>query len=306
MQPVKLPAQPPLRYRLKRLWRRRSVRRAVTVQGPALGLLLAVLLLGSNPAVHARLGAQVAAVKATLTSRPEFAIRRIEVTGASPGVEAEIRAALIDVEGASSLALDAAALRRRIERLGWVESAAVSLEAPEVLRLSVVERVPAAVWRVDGEPWLIDVHGAKIAALFRRDEFPKLPLVAGEGAERAVGEALAVIAAAGPLGSRIRGLVRVGERRWDVVLAHAVWGRDLVIRLPMGGGHLTATAPEASDPVAAMLKAVDLHLTEDLMSRDILVLDLRVPTRPAVRLPSEALDAFARQTALMLRGGRDT
>jgi cell division protein FtsQ len=255
--------------------------------------------------VHAQLGAQVGAVTAALTARPEFAIRRIEVAGASPAVEAEIRAALIDVDGASSLALDAAALRRRIERLGWVESAAVSLEAPEVLRLSVVERVPTAVWRVDGEPWLIDAEGARIAALFRRDEFPHLPLVVGEGAERAVGEALALVHAAGPLRPRIRGLVRVGERRWDVVLAHDVWARDVVIRLPMGGGHLTATAPEASDPVAAMLKAVDFHLTEDLMNRDILVLDLRVPARPVVQLPPEVLDAFARQGALLLRGGRD-
>lgn len=306
MQPVKVPALPPLRYRLKRLWRRRSVRRAVTVQGPALGLLLGVLLLGSDPSVHAQLGAQAAAVKAALTARPEFAIRRIEVSGASALVEPEIRAALIDVTGASSLALDAAALRRRIERLGWVESAAVSLEAPEVLRLSVVERVPAAVWRVDGEPWLIDAKGAQIAALFRRDEFPHLPLVAGEGAERAVAEALAVIEAAGPLRPRLRGLVRVGERRWDVVLAHAVWGRDLVIRLPMGGGHLTAVAPEASDPVAAMLKAVALHETEDLMDRDILALDLRVPARPAVQLPPRGLEELARRQALLLSGGRDT
>ena len=306
MQPVKAPALPPLRYRLKRLWRRRSVRRAVTVQGPALGLLLGVVMLGSDPAVHAQIGAQVGAVTAALTARPEFAIRRIEVAGASLGVESEIRAALLDVEGASSLALDAAALRRRIERLGWVDSAAVSLEAPEVLRVAVVERVPAAVWRIDGEPWLIDADGERIAALFRRDEYPHLPLVAGEGAERAVGEALAVVQAAGPLAPRLRGLVRVGERRWDVVLSHPVWGRDVVIRLPMGGGWLTAAAPEAGDPVAAMLKAVALHETEDLMNRDILALDLRVPARPAVHLPPEALEALTRSRALLLGEGRDT
>jgi hypothetical protein len=41
------------------------------------------------------------------------------------------------------------------------------------------------------------------------------------------------------------------------------------------------------------------------MNRDILVLDLRVPARPVVQLPPEVLDAFARQGALLLRGGRD-
>jgi cell division protein FtsQ len=33
-----------------------------------------------------------------------------------------------------------------------------------------------------------------------------------------VPEALALIDAAGPLSDRLRGLVRVGERRWDLVL----------------------------------------------------------------------------------------
>lgn len=295
------PDAPPLRYRLKRLWRRRSVRRLVTVQVPALALAASAALLASDPRVHDAVSQQVTAVAGALTARPEFAIRRIVVDGASPTVEAEIRAALIDVPGASSLGLDPAALRRRIERLGWVARVTVSLEAPEALHLRVAERVPAAVWRLDGEPWLVDATGAKIVALFARDEYPGLPLVAGEGADGAIGEALAIVDAMGPLKPRLRGLVRVGDRRWDVVL-----DRDTVILLPMTGTGMVPALAARADPVEAMLTAVTLHETQGLFDRDVTAVDLRVPSRPVLRLPPRAIEALDQHRGQPRNGGRNT
>lgn len=268
----------PLGYRLKRLWRRRAVRRAALLYGPALLTLLAGALLVTDPRVHAGVAQYVADAGAALTRRPEFAITEIAIRGASPTVEGEIRAALFDVTGASSLALDASALLRRIEQLGWVARAAVTLEAPNLLRVEVTEREAAAVWRVDGELWLIDRHGARITALFTRDTYPTLPLLAGEGADRAVPEALSLVAAAGPLKPRLRGLVRVGERRWDIVL-----DRDQTIRLPM------ATPDRPLDgPLPAMRTALALQQQTEVLDRDVTALDLRLPDRPTVRLHPRA------------------
>lgn len=281
------PKAPPLRYRLNRLWRRRAFRRAVTVQIPALLFAGVATMLASNPAVHEAVNARWAAARAALTQLPDFAVRRIEVIGASPMVEAELRAALIDVTGASSLDLDAAALRRRIESLGWVASARVSLEAPEGLRVEVVERVARAVWRKDGEPYLVDATGAVITPAFSRSDHPDLPLVVGEGADAAAAEALAVLAVAGELTPRIRGLIRVGARRWDVAL-----DRDMTILLP------------AADPVAAMAEAAALERREGLFQRDILALDLRLPERPTIRLHPRAVAAIAARR-LALLGGKD-
>lgn len=279
----------PLRYRLRRLWRRRSVRRAVQVQIPAMALAVAAALLASDPQVHAAIGGQVRALREELTKRPEFAVTRIDITGASPTVEAEMRAALIDVPGASSLALDAAALRRRMERLGWIARAAVSLEAPGTLRIAVTEREPAAVWRIDGEPWLVDASGARITALFRRDEYPALPLVIGDGADRAVEEALALVAALGPLAPRLRGLVRVGQRRWDLVLDH-----DQVLMLPM------------DDPVGALIGAVAWHRDDGLLDRDIAAVDLRLPGRPTLRLTARAIQTMGDTGMTVAVRRRDT
>lgn len=271
------------RYRLARLWRRRAFRRAVLVQGPALALAAAAAMLASDPAVHAALADRAQAVRAALTARPEFAIRRIEIEGASPGVRAEILAALTDAMGASSLNLDANAVRRRVEALGWVASARVSLEAPEGLRVAVVERAAAAVWRIDGEPALIDRAGFVIEPAFRRADHPDLPLIAGEGANAAVADALAVLEAAGPLAPRVRGLVRVGARRWDVVLSGVTREEDddVTLRLPAEG------AP------AAMARAAALQTAHGLFDRDIRAVDLRLPGRPTVRLTARALARLA-------------
>ncbi len=282
------PAPSRLRYRLSRLWRRRAVRRAALVQGPALAAALVLADFASDPETHAAMEARFAALREAVLAREAFAIRRIEVEGAAPAIEAEIRAALADAEGASSLDLDAAALRARIEDLGWVASARVSLEAPEALRISIVQRRAAAIWRVDGEPWLIAADGARIDPAFSRADRPDLPLVVGPGADAAAPEALAILDAAGPVAPRIRGLVRVGERRWDVALAG---GRRIL--LPM------------ADPVAAMETAARMVAEQGAFDRAVTALDLRLPDRPTLRLTPEAAEALRLNRDLAAAAGED-
>jgi cell division protein FtsQ len=119
---------------------------------------------------------------------------------------------------------------------------------------------------------LVDETGHRVAGLFSRADRPDLPLVAGEGAERAMPEALALFDAAGPLTQRIRGLVRMGERRWDIVL-----DRKQRVMLP------------EKNPVQALERLLALDHAQDLMNRDILTVDLRSDHRPTLRLTPNAL-----------------
>lgn len=266
-----------LRRRAVRLWRRRSVRRFALVQGPALILALTLVRLASDPATHAAVAERVATVRDALTARPEFAIRRVIVDGAAEEVRAEIVAALGDAVGASSLDLDAGRLRARVEDLGWVAAARVSLEAPETLRVAVEQREAAAVWRVDGEPWLIGAEGVAITPAFSRADHPELPLLLGAGAEAAAAEGLAILDEAGPLGAHIRGLVRIGERRWNAALSG---GR--VVMLPEDGA------------VAAMRAAVALAEESGALDAAVAAIDLRLPERPTLRLTPEGAEALRR------------
>jgi hypothetical protein len=94
------------------------------------------------------------------------------------------------------------------------------------LQVIVTEREPVADLAHRGRADAGDDTGHRVASLLARSDRPDLPLIAGEGADAAA-EALEVLAAAGPLIPRLRGLVRVGDRRWDLVL-----DRDQRILLP--------------------------------------------------------------------------
>ncbi|MFD2441183.1 cell division protein FtsQ/DivIB [Paracoccus kondratievae] len=104
-----------------------------------------------------------------------------------------------------------------------------------------------------------------------------LPIIAGEGADLAAPEALALIDAAGPILPRLRGLERIGERRWDLVL-----DRGQRIKLP------------EDKALQALERAIALDRAQDMFERDIAVIDLRQEARPVVRLGLEAQNAIRR------------
>lgn len=133
------------------------------------------------------------------------------------------------------------------------------------------------IWRSEAGMQLLDDSGHRVATLLARDGRGDLPLVAGQGAEAHVPEALAVLAALTPVMSRVRGLVYMGERRWDVVLDR---GQRILL-------------PEA-DPVVAAERAMALNGAQDLLGRDVVDVDLRNPARPTLRL-SQAAQAEVRQ-----------
>ena len=113
-------------------------------------------------------------------------------------------------------------------------------------------------------------------------------MLAGDGADGATPEALAILDAAGPILARLRGLVRVGDRRWDMVL-----DRDQRIQLP------------AENPVAALERLLALDQADALLTRDILTIDLRQEKRPVLRLAPFAFGEVRRAQGLATTTGND-
>ena len=106
---------------------------------------------------------------------------------------------------------------------------------------------------------------------------PNFDLMAGKGAEDQVEEALRLFAVAGPLEQRMRGLVRVGERRWDVVL-----DRGQRIMLPETGA------------VTALERVIALDQVQDLLERDLARVDMRLGQRPTLRMNENAVQELWR------------
>ena len=218
-----------------------------------------------------------AEIRESIEQRPEFMVKLMAIDGASDEVAAMIRATVPIEFPVSSFDLDLPGIRSAIQGLDAVARVDVRVRSGGVLQVDVVERVPAVVWRAPAGLELLDLEGRRVAGLASRMDQPDLPLIAGTGADRAVPEALALVAAAEPVKERLRGLLRVGERRWDVVL-----DRDQRILLPETG------AVEALEQVLALNQA------RDLLARNILVVDMRLPHRPTLRLAAFAVEELRR------------
>jgi cell division protein FtsQ len=210
-----------------------------------------------------------------IATRPEFMVSAMTVDGASQGTSEDIRDILSLSFPTSSFDLDLPAIRERVEELPAIASVAVRVRPGGILELNVAERTPVVVWRTHEGLTLVDPEGNVTGPAIARAAYAQMPLIAGEGAEHHVPQALRLFSAAAPLADRVIGLVRVGERRWDLVL-----DRGQRIKLPEQG------AVEALDRVVA------LNHAEELLERDIKVVDMRLAHRPTVQLTEQAVDAW--------------
>ncbi len=284
------PGPSKLSYRLARAWAKPVLRNIVLVYLPILVLALAGWRVAAHDAWRDALRAEAAALVERVAARPEFAVRGVEVTGVSAPLEAEVRRVLAVRPGMSSLKLDVERLRRRVEALGAVERAAVRFDSEGKLRASVVERIPVAVHRrIDDVLVLIDRNGVEIGPAGARADHPELPLLLGRSAPAHVEEALRLVAAAPEITPRLRALVRVGQRRWDIVL-----DRDMLVRLP------------GDDSLDALARVMALHYGEELLDRDVAVIDMRVPDRPTLRMTPEAAETYQIRKAVTAIGGKET
>ena len=279
-RPRKDPAPSRLRYRLTRFWLRPSYRRAVNFGLPLMAGVLASWTLASELDLRNRATGAFAAAREAVMDRPQFLITRIDIPDVSADLAEQIRETSLVTLPVNSLEVNVAAVRDRVESLAAVERARVRAVAGGVLEIRAIERMPVAIWRGPDGLQLVDQNGVRVAEIDSRLRRADLPLIAGAGAEGQVPEALSLLAEARPIAARIRGLVRVGERRWDMVL-----DRDQAIRLP------------ETDPMGALRRVLALQAADQALDRDISVLDLRNPERPMLRLTEEALAELARVKA---------
>lgn len=275
------PAPSKWAYRVQR-WMLTPYVRGFVIKGlPTLILLGAgALWLGHEPNRQAVIG-QLSHLREEFEARPEFRVSLARVEGASDDLAEAVRVKLALPLPMSSFDIDLDAARDRIETLDAVQKADLRVRSGGVLQVLITERVPVAVWRTEDGLTLVDETGHRVAGLLSRADRADLPLIAGEGADAATPEALDLITAAGPLTPRLRGLVRMGERRWDVVL-----DRDQRILLP------------EQNPVQALERLLALDHAQDLMNRDILTVDLRSDHRPTLRLTPNALAEIRRAQGL--------
>ena len=224
----------------------------------------------------------VADMRAAIEERPEFMVGLMAIDGASDSVADDIREIVPIDFPVSSFDLDLDEIRDTVVGLDAVERASVRIRPGGLLQVDVTERLPVVIWRGPEGLDLLDAGGIRVAPAASRGVRPDLPVIAGEGADTRVAEARELLAVARPIADQMRGLVLIGKRRWDVVLTD---------------GPRILLPTEA--PVPALERVIAMHYANDLLSRDLAVVDLRDPARPTLRLSENAVGELARirQTA---------
>jgi cell division protein FtsQ len=162
-------------------------------------------------------------------------------------------------------ALETAAVKSRIERLPWIDTAELTRVYPGRLDIRVTERKPHAVWKRADRHYLIDRTGRTLAAV-GGETLPDLPRFAGEGAAAEAASLLENLARYPAVASRLEEAERISERRWRLKLANAT-----TIELPADGevGALEELARDA-----------DLG---KLVAAGRMTLDFRGPGRVSIR-----------------------
>ena len=156
-----------------------------------------------------------------VTSHLGFAIEEVKVSGHHETSEIDILERLGLDGWTSTIGFDAEAARERIAGLPWVQVAAVRKIYPDTLEVRIEERKPFAIWQHGSELSLIERSGEVITA-YRGGRQAMLPLVIGDGAPEAAEAFIAKIKNHPELASRVKGYMRVAERRWDVRLENGV------------------------------------------------------------------------------------
>ncbi len=274
------PAPSRMGYRYQRLMLTPGFRATVRIGVPILLIMAIAGSWYSKAENRTALAATIAATKQEFQQRPQFMVRTMNVTGADLSIVAGVAPLLPTSFPISSFDLDLEKIRAEIEALDPIQSASVRVGQAGTLEVALTPRVPAALWRDQGVLRLIDADGVQSGVIAARANRADLPLIAGDGAGAHIAEALGLFQAAGPLQDRVRGLVRMGERRWDMVL-----DRDQRIMLPSEGA------------VAALDRVIALDAAQDMLSRDVVIVDMRNMGRPTLRMNEEAATALRRTNA---------
>jgi cell division protein FtsQ len=202
-----------------------------------------------------------------------FRITTVAINGRSQLTQDEVLATG-GVSGRSSLLfLDATVVRDKLKANPWIADATVLKLYPGRLQIDIVERTAFALWQQEGRISVIADDGAVLEPYLSR-RFVSLPLVVGKGAETRASDFLALLARYPQVRAATRAAVFVGERRWNLRL------RDGVdIRLPEN---------DVGDALAALSR---LDKEDQLFSRDIVAVDMRLPDRLTVQLSEDAAKA---------------
>lgn len=232
----------------------------------AVAFLLVMVLIGlvrsvSSSSALETMRERIGGVAAVIGLR----VQHIDIEGRTNTPEALLLKTLGLTKGEPILGFSLDRARQRIETLSWIKQATVERRLPNTIVVNIEERRPFAIWQDNGKFELIDRAGNVVG---HKDiaNFHNLPLVVGPGAPDAAAALIDALNARPTLQKYVVAAVRVGERRWNLLMSSGV-----NVMLPEG------------HEVVALDRLMQLQQGHDLLNRPLAAIDMRLPDRLVVR-----------------------
>ena len=264
------PAPSRLKYKISRWMLSPLIKKAIFYGVPLIILATPILIYFHDQKNKEKLEEVTYDLYRKVIERPEFMLDALSIEGASDSLNAEIREVLGLHFPISSFDLDLAELHKRVLSLPPVKIAEAHIKRGGILHVKVDEKTPSLLMKKENGFTVLSEHGDYIRSLHSRENFSDLPVITGEGAENAAAQATAIFKAIYGNLDQVRGLVFVGQRRWNIVMKSGQ-----VVMLP------------ENDALQAIQKIIILDKTEQILSRQIAVFDFRLPSRITLRVPSD-------------------
>ncbi|MBZ8135196.1 cell division protein FtsQ/DivIB [Afifella sp. IM 167] len=263
--------------RLRRIMEKMQTRR----QKPY-GQIAAISFLGATILYGLVVGGHMATLLDRTVAAAFFGIDTIRISGNRETSELTVLETL-EINGGSLIGFNAKTARKRLADLPWVKTADIRKFYPSRLDITLVERVPYALWQNDEVISLIDKDGIVITG-YNDARFSGLPFIVGRGANERAPEFLAALDQHPDLARRVRSCVLVSERRWNIVTDNGI-----TVQLPEGG---------VSDAFARLER---LQSDDNVLAREIAVIDLRLKDRVRFGLTENVAETITKENESVIR-----
>ena len=213
---------------------------------------------------------------AKVTAGAGFVVKHINMSGATHVRLSDIKRQLGGRLNLPMLDFDVREARASITNIPWVKDSKVSVIYPNTLSIDIVEHLPVAIWQSNGKLKLIAEDGTVLMDLTRASaspEYIQLPYVIGRGANINAQKFLKVMSDFPSLSALSTAYVRVADRRWDLTMQGGVR-----VMLPENGA------------AGALEELYRLQGEQNILARDLEVVDMRLPDRFTIRLSPESAE----------------
>ena len=278
------PAPSRLAYKINRLLYRFWFKSLLMIVFLASSALLAKKILYKNIDLNAEIRFLSEESSSLYKGLTELSISKILVKGAREPLKKEI---IILVQNAATegfSALNAQALRKKIQDINQVEKAFVKLSTDGLVFVEVIQRKEAVVYFNNHLYEVLDSNGIILSIKQDYQGLSSFPLLVGKDGQKNINELLSLVNEIGSYQSEVLYYEWVGERRWDVHMKNG-----LVFKLP-------------ENNLSEGLVVMRMFLNEtDKLLKPIVSVDLRNIDKPIIKFrkapPEENIQKKAERLA---------